>query len=79
MHEARKSRMQIMRNDSRNVLVDVYQIVPYAWDFLFLLSFFLKCYFKNTCFQLQQSVLWTNEMISASTSINGVRLAYYVS
>ena len=25
-------------------------------------SFFFKCYFKNPCFQLQQNVLWTDEM-----------------
>ena len=49
------------------------------------LSFYqviLKCYFKNPCFQLQQNVLWINEMmrvIFASTGINGVSLAHYIS
>ena len=49
------------------------------------LSFYqviLKCYFKNPCFQLQQNVLWTNEImrvIFASTGINGVSLAHYIS
>ena len=49
------------------------------------LSFYqviLKCYFKNPCFQLQQNVLWTNEIMRvtfASTGINGVSLAHYIS
>ena len=49
------------------------------------LSFYqviFKCHFKNPCFQLQQNVLWTNEImrvIFASTGINGVSLAHYIS
>ena len=49
------------------------------------LSFYqviFKCHFKNPCFQLQQNVLWTNEVmrvIFASTGINGVSLAHYIS
>lgn len=48
---------------------------------LFLLSFF-KCYLQNTRFQLQQFVLWPDEMrcmIITSTGINGASLAHYIS
>ena len=41
-----------------------------------------KCYFKNHCFQLQQNVLWTNEMtrvIIVSGGLNGVSLAHCIS
>ena len=46
------------------------------------MKLFFKYYFKNLYFQLQQNVPWTDEMtrvISASASINSVRLAPYIS
>ena len=61
-------------------------VVPFAQIFIINIEIFyqviLKCYFKNLCFQLQQNVLWINEMmrvIFASTGINGVSLAHYIS
>ena len=38
----------------------------------FYLSRFSKCYFENPCFQLQQNVLWTDEMMCVINSTTGI-------
>ena len=49
----------------------------------YLVSFFPKYYFNKVCFELLQNLTWTDEhamrVISTNTSINGVRLAHYIS
>ena len=57
------------------------QIVSYAWDFL-PIKFFFKCYFKSFA-SINCSKMYLNDkmmhVISASTGINGVSLAHYIS
>ena len=79
MHKTRHSRMLIM---TLKGLFWVNVKLFYTRETFHPSIFFFKCYFKSPCFQLQQNVLWTDQMtrvIIASTGINGVSLAHHIS
>ena len=95
MQEAHYSRMQIitLKGMNQGTFFTQYNLnlhdfpTDYRSSFsiplrLYTHQVFFSCYFKNPFFQPQQNVLLTNEMtrmISASTGINGVSLAHYIS
>ena len=87
MHEAHYSRMQIitLKGTTRGTCLNLrdfpeitYQLC-HALDTFYQSRFFYMCYFKNP---VQKNVPLTDEMtrvISTSTGISGVSLAYHIS